>query len=213
MLSFSQACRGASQLTKELAFQYDGTFYRSIGDFIGKNYVDYGFTKGTVQEVDFLTELLNLPVGAKILDVGCRSGRHSLEFARRRFHVVGRDISDRFVEIANQTAHAQKLAAEFFVQDARLMQFDREFDAAICLCDGAFGLAGSDRAHKQILKNTFGALKSGGQFVLSTIHSYSVAQQKPSAEVFDPYTATSRDVSTLHSPDGERRVWLSGREI
>jgi hypothetical protein len=32
-----------------------------------------------------------------------------------------------------------------------------------------------------------------------------VVQQKPSAEVFDPYTATSRDVSTLQSPDGEHR--------
>lgn len=192
-------------MSKEFGFKYSGTLYRSVGDFLGENYLEYGFTKGTIQEVDFLIELLDLPVGSKILDVGCGPGRHSLELARRGFRTVGIDISERFVEIANQTAKAEKLTAEFRVQDAKLMQFEPMFDAAICLCEGAFGLAGSDEAHKQVLDNIFLALRPGGQFVLSAINSYSVVQQKPSAEVFDPYTATSRDIETVHSPDGASR--------
>ena len=199
-------------MSTEFGFQYSGTLYRSAGNFLGENYLEYGFTKGTVQEVDFLIELLGLPVGAKVLDVGCGPGRHSLELARRGFRAVGIDISERFVDIANQTANAEELTAEFHVQDAKLMQFKPEFDAAICLCEGAFGLAGSDEAHQQILHNTFGALKPGGQFVLSAINSYSAVQHKPSPELFDPYTATSRDVETIHSPDGGSRevtIWTT----
>lgn len=192
-------------MTKEFGFQYSGILYRSIGDFLGENYLEYGFTKGTVQEVDFLIDLLDLPTGARILDVGCGPGRHSLELARRGFRTVGVDISKRFVEIASQTSRAEHLTAEFHVHDAKLMQFRTEFDAVICLCEGAFGLAGSDEAHKQVLRNIFNALKPGGWFVLTAINSYSVVQQKPSPELFDAYTGTSREIETIHSPEDEWR--------
>lgn len=190
-------------MTKEFGFQYDGTLYRSVGNFLGENYLEYGFAKGTVQEVRFLIELLELPSGSSILDIGCGPGRHSLELARRGFRTEGIDISDRFVDIANQIAEAEGLSAKFHVQDAKLMQFEPIFDAAICLCEGAFGLAGSDEAHKKILDNIFGALRPGGQFVLSAINSYNVVQQRPSNDVFDPYTATSRDIETIYNPQGE----------
>jgi cyclopropane fatty-acyl-phospholipid synthase-like methyltransferase len=64
---------------------YDGAFYAEVGNFIKENYLEYGFTKGTVQEVDFLVEELKLEQGARILDIGCGAGRHSLELARRGF--------------------------------------------------------------------------------------------------------------------------------
>ena len=115
-----------------------GTFYRSIGDFLGGNYLEYGFAKGSVQEVDFLMGLLNLPIGSRILDVGCGARRHSLELAHRGFCTVGIDISECFVVIANKTSDVENLSAEFHVQDAKRMQFEPEFDAAICLCEGAF---------------------------------------------------------------------------
>lgn len=105
--------------------------------------------------------------------------------------------------MANQIAKAEGLSAEFHIQDAALMQFEPIFDAAICLCEGAFGLAGSDEAHKKVLDNIFEALRPGGQFVLTAINSYSVVQQKPSGDVFDPYTATSREIETIHSPEGK----------
>ena len=41
------------------------------------------FTHHTVDEVDFLLDVLALPVGARILDVGCGTGRHAIELAGR----------------------------------------------------------------------------------------------------------------------------------
>ncbi|MBN1356023.1 hypothetical protein JXA40_07105 [bacterium] len=46
-------------------------------------YNDNVFTRNTIREADFLEEELKLHRGASILDVGCGTGRHSVELARR----------------------------------------------------------------------------------------------------------------------------------
>ena len=89
---------------KEFTFDYDGGYYKEIGDFLKENYLDYGFTKGTVQEVDFLVQLMDLPPNSRILDIGCGTGRHSLELARRGFRTLGVDISAEFIQYATRMA-------------------------------------------------------------------------------------------------------------
>ncbi len=51
------------------------------------------FTQNTVGEVDFILDELSVPAGASILDVGCGTGRHSIELARRGYDVTGLDLS------------------------------------------------------------------------------------------------------------------------
>ena len=47
------------------------------------NYEKECYVHGTKGEVDFLEQELNFNKNAKILDIGCGIGRHSLELARR----------------------------------------------------------------------------------------------------------------------------------
>ena len=184
---------------------YDGGFYEKVGNFQREAYLDEGYTQGTVQEVDFLQSLFQLPPGARLLDVGCGAGRHSLELERRGFHTVGVDIAAGLVEHAQKVANAERLTAEFQVGDARTLTFAAEFDAAVCLCEGAFGLAGDDDGHRQILAGISRALKPGAPFVLTAINAFSAARNEDAAASFDPYTATSSWRQTLHNPDGEAR--------
>lgn len=72
-------------------------------------YMDNVFTKNTLAEVDFLTEELALPPGGSILDVGCGTGRHSIELARRGYCVTGLDLSR---EMLAQAAAAGELDQE-----------------------------------------------------------------------------------------------------
>ena len=67
----------------------------------GSAYLRYSFTKGTVQEVDFVVDALGLKPGDRVLDVGCGPGRHAHELARRGLVVHGIDISQRFIELAD----------------------------------------------------------------------------------------------------------------
>ncbi len=125
-------------------------WFTDLADHMGEAYLRYSFTKGTVQEVDALVDLLDLEPGEAVLDVGCGPGRHALELASRGFDVVGIDISETFVELANETARRAGLGdrARFEVADARSagvaggLDLSDRFDAVISLCQGAFGLAG-----------------------------------------------------------------------
>jgi cyclopropane fatty-acyl-phospholipid synthase-like methyltransferase len=189
-------------MTNEL--KYNGAFYAEVGDFIKENYLEYGFTKGTLQEVDFLINELKLAKGAKTLDIGCGAGRHSLELARRGFESVGIDISSGLVEVAKNVASKEKLNATFNVQDARRLEFQSDFDAAICLCEGAFGLAGDEAGHRDILQGVYRALKPGGSFVLTAISALS-GIRNAKAESFDPYTLTDIFDETITSPDRETK--------
>lgn len=187
------------------AGDYDGAYYAEIGDFLGERYLDYGFTKGTVQEVDFLVELLALPEGARILDVGCGPGRHSLELARRGFRTLGVDISRAFFEIASRRAAEEGLPAEFVAADARAMTFAGEFDAAICLCEGAFGLAGNEDGHRQVLSGIHRALRPAAPFVLTALNALAAARAVEEAGAFDPYTCTAVTREQVEGAAGERR--------
>lgn len=148
---------------------YDGTFYREIGNFIGERYLDYGFTRGTLNEVDFLEAELGVKTGDTVLDIGCGPGRHSLELARRGYLPFGIDISDAFIDLARLHTEQEHLNAEFMRVDARQFATDRKFDAAICICEGAFGLAGSDEGHMAVLRNVANHLRTGGRFILTAI--------------------------------------------
>lgn len=183
---------------------YDGAFYAEVGNFIRENYLEYIFTKGTTQEVDFLVEELNLAKGTRILDIGCGAGRHSLELARRGFETVGVDISSGLLEVAKNVAGKEKLNATFYLQDARGLEFSNEFGAAICLCEGAFGLAGDEQGHRDVLGGVYRALKPGGTFVLTAINALS-GIRNAKAESFDPYTLTAIFDETLTSPSGETK--------
>lgn len=194
-------------MPKEFGRTYDATIYRQIGNWLGERYFDYGFAQGTTQEVDFLVELLGLSQGSRVLDVGCGPGRHSVELARRGCYPIGVDISDRFVRIAEGRIAQEGLGGKFHVMDARFMDFVATADVAICLCEGAFGLADSDAAHEQILDNVFRALRPGGRFVLSAINAHHAVSHLTDREGFDAYTSTMRDREVIVGTDGkERRV-------
>lgn len=201
--------------------EYDGAFYKSIGNFLGEAYNGFGFTKGTRKQVDFLVDALKLPPGSRILDLGCGTGRHSLELARRGYQTIGVDISEGMIEVARRQAAEEGLPAEFHVADARDLHFERKFDAGICLCEGAFGLAGSEEGHRRILAGVARVLRPGARFILTAINVFGVVRRldiDKAGDVrqtagpgdhltveFDPYTATSRQLLTVHDRTGHTR--------
>jgi SAM-dependent methyltransferase len=114
-------------------------WFEPIAEHLGPAYLRYSFTKGTEQEVAFLIDALGLQPGQRVLDVGCGPGRHAWALASAGVTVHGIDISERFVALARAGAPE---GATFERLDARRLPFDAEFDAAISLCQGAFGLSG-----------------------------------------------------------------------
>ena len=121
--------------------QKDAHWFESVARYLGDSYLKYSFTKGTKQEIDFLVETLPLREGDHVIDIGCGPGRHCNELALRGYRAFGIDISETFIEQANASAVE---GASFRRLDARALQNEDElhekFDAAVCLCQGAFGV-------------------------------------------------------------------------
>ncbi len=156
-----------------------GHWFEPIADHLGPAYLRYSFTKGTSQEIEFLIASLGLEPGMRVLDVGCGPGRHAYLLAERGIEVHGVDISRRFVDLAREHAPA---GATFERADARDLQFRAEFDAAICLCQGAFGLMTADGHDETVIAGISRALHMGGRLALTAFSSYFVVKHWDGAD-------------------------------
>ncbi len=181
-------------------------WFEDLADHLGSAYLRYSFTKGTAQEVGFLVEALGLVPGMRVLDVGCGPGRHARALAARGIAVHGVDISERFVDLARDGAPA---GATFERLDARRLAFDGEFDAAISLCQGAFGLAGGRGAaatadpDAAVLDGIARSLRPGGRCALSAFSAYfQVRHLEAMRSDFDAMAGVNHERTTIKDPDG-----------
>ena len=110
----------------------------------------------------------------------------------------GIDISDRFVEIARAEAPD---GATFERLDARSLPFDGEFDAVVCLCQGAFGLMTASGEDDVVVDGMARALRPGGRLALSAFSSYFVVKYHDEA-TFDADTGVSHERTEIRSEAG-----------
>lgn len=143
-------------------------WYESLFENYGERYDSEVFTKGTLKECDFIEEEIRHDRSLKILDIGCGTGRHSIELARRGYDVTGIDLSDSMLERAR--TKAGDLDVRFLKADARDLPFDEEFDLVIMICEGAFPLMETDEMNYDILRNATESLKKGGKFIFTTLN-------------------------------------------
>lgn len=182
-------------------------------------YMDNSFTRHTESEIDFVLDVMKPSPGSRILDVGCGTGRHSIELARRGYRVTGVDISAGMLARAEAAAEQAGVAAVWVKCDATRFHSAEPFDAAICLCEGAFALLGrNDDPHEHdlaILRNVYGALRPGAHFTLTTLSAYRMARIFTNDDVtqgrFDPATTTETYSMEIDTPSGKASVSVRER--
>jgi cyclopropane fatty-acyl-phospholipid synthase-like methyltransferase len=182
-------------------------------------YMKNVWTKNTVKEVDFVLEELRLRPGSTILDVGCGTGRHSVELAKRGYEVTGVDISSGMLAVARKAAEESGMKVEWLHANAARFKSTKKFDGAICLCEGAFGLLSSgDQPIKYelaILRNIFAALKPGARLVLNALNGFEKARKFTQKDVeegkFDPVTMTEVYTMDWDTPEGKKSVQVRER--
>lgn len=145
-------------------------WYEALFDNYGKKYDNENFTQGTLGECDFIEKEMKYDISKRILDIGCGTGRHSIELTKRGYKVTGVDLSESQLKRAKEKAAALNLNIDFIQRDARKLPFEKEFDAAIMLCEGGFPLMETDELNFDILKSAAKALKSGGKFIFTTLN-------------------------------------------
>lgn len=122
----------------------------------------------TEQEVRFITAVLNLPVGASLLDLYCGYGRHAVALAKMGFQVTGIDASAPFLEIARKKAAAENVSVVFQHCDMRHLTFHDRFDAVINMF-AAFGYY-TDDENRLVISLVAKALHHHGLFLIDLLN-------------------------------------------
>jgi SAM-dependent methyltransferase len=145
-------------------------WYESLFENCGRKYDKECYVHGTLGECDFIEQEINRDKSLKIIDIGCGTGRHSIELTKRGYHVTGIDLSDSQLAWAREKAKQLCLKIDFQKHDARNLPFKSEFDLAIMLCEGGFSLMETDEMNFEILRNATKSLKNNGKFIFTTLN-------------------------------------------
>lgn len=139
----------------------DDAFWRAVAPFLFSE----RRRADAPAQVENVISLLGISPGAKVLDLCCGVGRHSLELARRGFHVTGVDRTKLYLDEAIKRAESEGLTVEFLQDDMRTFCRPGVFDAVINLFT-SFGFFGSPEEDRQVVMNVLRSLKPGGTFLL-----------------------------------------------
>ena len=187
----------------------------------GQKYDNENFTQGTIGECDFIEGELNHNRSLTILDVGCGTGRHTIELTKRGYSVTGIDFSESQLTWATEKAKSQGLRIDFQQQDARNLSFDHEFDVAIMLCEGRFPLMETDEMNFDILKSVTRSIKEHGKLIFTTLNGlfplyHSVEEFCSSAtedgnatyrsNTFDLMTFRDHNITEIEDDSGNQKV-------
>ncbi|MCV9926895.1 class I SAM-dependent methyltransferase [Flavobacterium sp. LS1R49] len=111
--------------------------------------------------MDNLTHYLNLPEKAKVLDLACGKGRHSIYLNQLGFNVLGADLSENSIAEASKNSNE---TLHFKVHDMR-EPFEEKFDAIFNLFT-SFGYFESDDDNLTTLKAIKASLSEYGFAVI-----------------------------------------------
>ena len=125
----------------------------------------------TQAEVAFLERELALEPGARVLDVPCGHGRHSVELAARGYRPTGVDLAEGMIASARQVAAERGVEVDWRQTDMRDLPRDGSYDAAFCF-GNSFGYLGP-AGNREYLEAVAASLRSGGRFAM---HSGMVAE-------------------------------------
>lgn len=121
--------------------------------------------------MDNITNYLNLPEDAKILDLACGKGRHSVYLNQLGYDVTGADLSENSIAEASKSSNAK---LHFKVHDMRV-SFDEKFDAIFNLFT-SFGYFENDEDNLTTLKAIKESLSEYGFAVIDFMNVHHVIQ-------------------------------------
>ena len=195
-------------------------WYESLFENYARTYDNEIFTQGTIGECDFIEKEINYDKSLKIIDIGCGTGRHSIELTKRGYKVIGIDLSESQLECAKEKAEAKNLQIDFQKHDARNLLFKNEFDLAIMLCEGGFSLMETDEMNFEILKNVSESLRQPSKLIFTTLNGlfpiynsvekfYAAAKEEENVtykdNTFDLMTFRDHNLTTVEDDLGNKK--------
>ncbi len=111
--------------------------------------------------------------GGLLLDLACGTGSLSVEFAKKGFSVIGVDISEDMLSVAQKKAYEAKQDILFLKQDMRSLDLFGTINCAVCALDSLNHLESIEDV-EQTFKRVSLFLEDGGLFVfdMNTLYKH-----------------------------------------
>ena len=131
-----------------------------------------------------LIDKLALASNAKVLDLACGKGRHSITLAQKGFTVVGADLAANSIAAAEQNRIALALEnLNFVVHDMRIPLKGQQFDAIFNLFT-SFGYFDTLEENQAVCKSIAQMLNAEGLLVIDFLNAHKVCKNlKPSEAI------------------------------
>ncbi len=113
---------------------------------------------------------LDLPKGAKVLDLACGKGRHSRTLHSLGYLVTGADLSANSVEAARACSDD---GLEFIVHDMREVIPNQSFEAVFNLFT-SFGYFDHSEDNEKVIQSVHSMLNNGGLFIIDFMNAEKV---------------------------------------
>jgi len=125
--------------------------------------------------VDLALKLLHPVPGARLVDLGCGTGRHALAFLRRGLRVVGVDLSAELLGLARGEAGSRGLDLSLVRADLRQLPLQTSCDVAVSFFT-SFGYFDDPGDDARALRSMVGCLRLGGGFLMDLMNPAYVRQ-------------------------------------
>ncbi len=122
--------------------------------------------------IDSLIEKYQPSIDAKMLDLACGKGRHSIYLANKGFDVTGVDLSKESIEHASQYAHDR---LRFHVHDMREQLQPKQFNFIFNFFT-SFGYFSKEQDHHDTLSAIRTGLKDDGLLVMDFMNGHKAIQ-------------------------------------
>ena len=104
--------------------------------------------------------------GDRCLDLGCGTGRHTRELAKRGLQVIGLDLSMTLLQVASKEFEG-KLNCNFVRADMRKLPINTQFSLVVSLFT-SFAYFKTDAEHLDLMQSIGAKIKPGGCFILDS---------------------------------------------
>jgi SAM-dependent methyltransferase len=164
----------------------------------------------TRMEADFIQQRLGVAAPARVLDVPCGGGRHSLALAARGYRMTAVDLSPEFLATARASAETRSVEVDWQHREMRDLPWKEEFDGAFCF-GNSFGYD-VDEGNAAFLEAVSAALKAGGRFLLDTGYVAEALlptlQERAWYPTGDILTLADRRYDHVHSRLNVDYIWI-----
>lgn len=175
-----------------------GSPYAEIGTFQAGTYHRNAFAMGTGQEAAVLAEVLGLPRGARVLDVGCGNGRHVAALRDAGYEALGLDLSP---EVLAGGVGGMLVAG----RSQHLPLADASVDGVLSVCQGGFGITPAQ--DDQAVGEWYRVLRTGGRLAITAFSLVFAVRYMSEGDSLDIVRGLHHHLADVRGSDGRRAAF------